>query len=87
MFWGGCNEDRTGDALRWHKPGPAYTKVRIALSSGSRDPLVPPDKAKSVADSLAQAGFTQVREFPYDGEHALNQEALRAALSWFASTQ
>ena len=87
MFWGGCNEDRAGDALRWHKPGPAYTKVRIALSSGSRDPLVPPDKAKSVADSLGQAGFTQVHEFPYDGEHALNQEALRAALSWFASTQ
>jgi hypothetical protein len=85
MFWGGCNEERASDALRWHKPGEAFHKVRVALSTGNRDPIVPADRAKLVADSLAKAGFTEVRKFPYDGEHTLDRESLRAALAWFAS--
>jgi predicted esterase len=85
MFWGGCNEDRANDALRWHKPGPAYDKVKIALSTGSRDSLVPAEQVQSVAESLAKGGFTNIREFPYDGEHSINQDALRAALSWFSA--
>jgi predicted esterase len=85
MFWGGCNEERASDALRWHKAGESFYKVRIALSAGSHDPIVPADRAKTVAESLAKAGFTDVREFPYDGEHTLDRESLRAALAWFSS--
>jgi hypothetical protein len=85
MFWGGCNEERASDALRWHKAGESFHKVRIALSAGSRDPIVPADRAKTVAESLAKAGFTDVREFPYNGEHTLDRESLRAALAWFTS--
>jgi predicted esterase len=85
MFWGGCNEDRTADALRWHKPGDAYKTVRIALSTGTSDPIVPPERAKSVLDSLASAGFKTLRSFPYEGQHTLDRDQLREALLWFRS--
>jgi len=85
MYWGGCNEDRSGDALRWHKPGEAFKAVRVAVSNGSRDPLVPADRSKAVVESLAKGGFTQVREFPYEGEHTLDRNALRDALAWFSA--
>jgi predicted esterase len=85
MFWGGCNEDRSGDALRWHRPGNAYKAVRIALSTGSRDPLVPAERAREVADSLATGGFANARAFPFEGEHEVDLAGLRAALAWFTS--
>jgi hypothetical protein len=83
MFWGGCNEDRAGDALRWHKPGAGYKAVRIALTSGKADPVAPPERVKAVADSLSAAGFSAVRVFPYDGAHTLDRVKLREALEWF----
>jgi predicted esterase len=87
MFWGGCNEDRASDALRWHKPGEEYKRVKIAISSGSRDPVATPERVRGVVQALETAGFVNVRTFSYDGEHALDRETLRTALLWFASAK
>jgi predicted esterase len=87
MFWGGCNEERASDALRWHQAGDGFRRVRIAVSGGSRDPIATPERVRGVLDALGKAGFANVRDVPHSGEHTLDREALRAALLWFASAK
>ena len=83
LFLGGVNEDRPTDALRWHKPGPAYKDVPIFLSGGTQDLTANPDEQEAVAASLKKSGFTHVRSESYDGEHELHTPHVSAALRWF----
>ena len=85
MFLGGCNEDRATDALRWHKPGPAFLQTPVFLSGGAQDRTANPDEQEAVVASLKKTGFTRVRHESYDGAHEMHLPHLAAALRWFAN--
>jgi hypothetical protein len=85
LWMGGCNEDRATDALRWHKPGPAFFAVPIYLSSGLADPIATPAQQQAVADSMHAAGFKNVRLESYAGSHRMEPAQLAAGLRWFAA--
>lgn len=84
MFMGGCNEDMATLSLNEYKPKRAeFTKVRVFLSGGSNDKTASPAAHESVAKSLKDSGFDQVRVEIFEGEHKLNQEHVPVALKWF----
>ena len=85
LFLGGCNEDRVSDALRWHKPGPAFPSTPIFLSHGREDRLATADDTASIAETMQRSGFRSVRAESYDGGHELNMKELARALDWFRS--
>ena len=85
MFLGGCNEDRATDALRWHKPGPAFLQTPVFLSGGAQDRTANVDEQEAVAASLKKTGFVRVRRESYEGGHELHAPHLAEALRWFAN--
>lgn len=85
LFLGGVNEDRATDALRWHKPGPAFKQVPIFLSGGTQDRTANPDELEAVVASLKKSGFTRVRSENYEGAHELHAAHVGQALRWFAT--
>ena len=85
LFLGGCNEDRVSDAMRWHKPGPAFLQTPIFLSHGREDRLATADEMTSVVETMQRSGFLTVRAEAYDGGHELNVKELARALEWFRS--
>ena len=85
IFLGGCNEDRATDALRWHKPGPAFQHTPIFLSGGAQDRTANPDEQEAVAASLKKSGFIRVRRESFDGGHELHAPHLAEALRWFVT--
>ncbi len=85
LWMGGCNEDRASDALRWHRPGPAFFAVPIYLSSGLADPIAPPALQRAVRDSMLAAGFKNVRLETCAGTHRMEPAEITAGLRWFAA--
>jgi dienelactone hydrolase len=86
LWLGGCNEDRPTDALKWHKPGPAYLRLPIVLANGTNDPVATPAHVEQVRASLAKSNFTNIRLTPYEGAHAFDASSLREALPWFVES-
>jgi predicted esterase len=85
LFLGGCNEDRLSDAMRWHKPGPAFLRTPIFLSHGREDRLATAVETASIVETMQRSGFQSVRAEPYDGGHELDLKELARALEWFRS--
>lgn len=85
LWMGGCNEDRATDALRWHKPGPAFFNVPIWLSSGLVDPIATPVQHRAVRDAMLAGGFKNVRLETYAGTHWMDPAQIAAGLRWFAA--
>ena len=83
MFMGGCNEDRASDALRWHKPGPAFFTTPIFLSHGTKDSLVSADQTEAVMSGMHRSGFRDVRSETFDGGHELRADQFAKALACF----
>ena len=83
VFMGGCNEDRATMGLNLFQPGPAFKSVRMFLSNGDNDSIAGPDAGTRVKDSMLRSGFINVRLEVYPGQHRLNTEHLRDALTWF----
>jgi hypothetical protein len=85
MFMGGCNEDRATDALRWHKPGPAFFKTPVFLSHGTEDRLASADATEAVVNGMKRSGFLKVRSETFGGGHEFRADQFAKALAWFRS--
>ena len=83
-FLGGCNEDRSWDAIRLYRPGEAFKTVPVFLSCGTSDQIASPEQQTAVKQSLERGGFKNVRLVTYDGGHSLDNAHVRLALKWFA---
>ena len=83
VFMGGCNEDRATMGMNLFQPGPAFKSVPMFLSNGDNDSIAGADAGARVRDSMKRSGFSNVRLEIYPGEHRLNKEHLRDALTWF----
>lgn len=87
VFMGGCNEDRATLGMTLFQPGPAFKKVPMFLSNGDVDPIANVEAGARVRDSMARAGFQNIRLQQYPGEHRLNKDHVREALIWFDQSQ
>lgn len=62
---------------------PELAGVRVLLTAGAHDPLVPAEQARQLAAMLREAGAS-VDEAWHQGGHGLMQEEVDAARAWLA---
>ena len=83
MFMGGCNEDRSTEAVNGFHPGGRYKNVPVYLCGGAQDPIATPTMRQHVKTSIQHNGFTNVRLESYEGGHVLSPPQVAMALDWF----
>jgi len=83
FFLSGINEDRLGEAYKTYHPGAGLLEVPVWLSSGSSDPIAPPQAHNLVKASLERTGFKRVRLEQFGGGHQLKLSEVQRALQWF----
>lgn len=62
---------------------PDLAGVRVLVTAGRHDSLVPPDEPRRLAE-LLRGGGASVEDFWHDGGHGLVQTELEAAREWLA---
>lgn len=83
VFMSGVNEDMASEAAKLYDPAVRFKQAPIYLSSGTEDKLATPAHHQEVRQNLLQNGFTNVRLETFTGGHALSENELRQALTWF----
>jgi pimeloyl-ACP methyl ester carboxylesterase len=83
IYLSGVNQDELSLSYRKSHLGKEFLQTPIFISSGSNDSVAPPDRARSVADSIKSAGFRSVRLVTFSGGHAVKNAHTIEALRWF----
>ncbi len=84
----GCNEDWSGKGKERYKASSSgYKKMKVFLSTGDKDNLVPEASVNSVLNSLKSNGLKNVKSESFSGGHAVHKPHIADALKWFASTE
>jgi hypothetical protein len=87
IFLTGINEDRLTEGYRTFKPGGAFLRTPIFISSGQQDNVARIGDQQNVKRQIEQAGFTRVRQDIRPHGHAVSRSAVREALRWFREMQ
>jgi len=83
IFLTGINEDRLTEGYRTFKPGAAFLRTPIFVSSGQQDNVARIADQQNVKRQMEQAGFSRVRQDIRPHGHAVSRSAIREALRWF----
>ncbi len=87
LFLGGCNENKTEAAKTETKvSGSTLRKIKVFVSNGTSDEIAPPVAGERVGNS-ADKDFGEVKIETYDGGHVISSDHLKAALTWFSTTE
>lgn len=87
IFLTGINEDRLSEGYRKFRPGAAFLRTPIYVSSGQQDTVARVAQQQQVKRLMEQAGFTRVRQEVMPHGHAVSRSAIREALRWFRDLQ
>ena len=79
----GGNEDRLSEGYRKFRPGAAFLRTPIFISSGAQDKMATPQQQQVVKHSLEMTGFSRVRLETFPQGHVVKRDHIRAALRWF----
>jgi hypothetical protein len=83
IFLTGINEDRLSEGYRQYKPGSAFLRTPIFVSSGADDKVATPSQQWQVKLSMERTGFQRVRLETFPQGHNVKLAHVRAALHWF----
>ncbi len=87
LFLGGCNENKTEAAKSETKVnGSTLRKIKVFVSNGISDEIAPPISGERVGKSTDK-DFAEVKIETYDGGHVISRDHLKAALTWFSTTE
>ena len=87
IFLTGINEDRLSEGYRTFRPGPAFLRTPIYVSSGQQDTVARITDQQVVKRKMELTGFTRVRQVTMPHGHAVSRSAVREALRWFRELQ
>ena len=85
IFLTGINEDRLSEAYRQFRPGSAFLRTPIYLSSGQADNIARLSDQQQVRVSMQRTGFAKVRHEVFPEGHVVKRAHVREALRWFRS--
>jgi hypothetical protein len=83
VYLTGINEDTLSISYRKSKLGRRFLDTPIFISSGTNDRIAPPERARTVAESIKSAGFRRLRFESFQGPHAVKKDHIVEALRWF----
>lgn len=84
-YLSGCNEDRSERGKDAYKtPSSGYRRVKVFMSTGTKDHYVNKAQAEGVADSLKSNGMREQRLEWFEGGHQIHTAHFDLALKWFA---
>ncbi|MGZ4986024.1 MAG: hypothetical protein ACXV8A_08040 [Chthoniobacterales bacterium] len=83
IFLTGVNEDRLTEGYRAFRPGSAFLRTPIYISSGQLDIIATPAQTQGVRKSIERTGFSRVQIVNHPYGHAVSRSAVREALRWF----
>ena len=83
IYLAGVNQDELSVSYRKSHLGSEFRQIPVFISSGTNDSIAPPDRARSVADSIKAVGFKTVRLEMFSGGHAVKNAHTIEALRWF----
>jgi hypothetical protein len=84
IFLTGINEDRLSEGYRQYKPGGAFLRTPVFVSSGAQDKMATPDQQWRVKTSMERTGFQRVRLETFPQGHNVKLAHVREALRWFS---
>jgi hypothetical protein len=87
IFLTGINEDRLSEGYRQFKPGSAFLRTPIFVSSGADDKMATPTQQLQVKLSMERTGFQRVRLETFPQGHNVKLAHVREALRWFRQLQ
>jgi hypothetical protein len=87
IFLTGINEDRLSEGYRTFRPGAAFLRTPIYVSSGQQDTVARITDQQVVKRKMELSGFTRVRQVTMPHGHAVSRSAVREALRWFRELQ
>ncbi len=87
IFLAGCNEDRLTEGVRAFRPGAAFLRTPVYISSGQEDRIAPPMQSGAVLQSIRNTGFTRTQLGHHAYGHAVSRTLVREALRWFMQSQ
>ena len=83
-FVGGCNNSLATQAAKALKVRKGqYRPVKLWVSTGTRDPVVPLARIPGVIGDCKKAGYRKVKKTTYDAAHDFSFEQFSEALDWF----
>ncbi len=87
IFLAGINEERLTEGYRKFRPGAAFLRTPIFISSGQADRIASLSQQQQVKSSLERGGFSRVRSEVFPEGHAVKRVHVREALRWFRELQ
>ena len=87
IYLTGINEDRLSEGYRQFKPGSAFLRTPIYLSSGQGDNVARLSDQQQVRASLTRTGFGNVRQEVFPEGHVVKRAHVREALRWFRGSR
>ncbi|MDQ6938818.1 MAG: hypothetical protein M3119_01530, partial [Verrucomicrobiota bacterium] len=86
IFLAGCNEDRLSEGVRAFRPGAAFLRTPVYISSGQEDRIATPAQSGAVLQSIRNTGFTRTELGHHAYGHAVSRTLVREALRWFGKS-
>ncbi len=86
IFLAGCNEDRLSEGVRAFRPGAAFLRTPVYISSGQEDRIATPAQSGAVLQSIRNTGFTRTELGHHSYGHAVSRTLVREALRWFGKS-
>lgn len=83
IFLAGVNEDRLTQGYRAFRPGAAFLRTPVYVSSGQEDRVATAVQSGAVLQAIRNTGFSRTQLGHHAYGHAVSRTLVREALRWF----